>query len=205
MVTAKTLKIDPGSPDESAIEFASTLLKDGGLVAFPTETVYGIGVNFLNKKAVERLYRIKKRPKEKPFTIHVASLETINDMRCQVSPFAQELIKRFWPGPLTLILNSEKTKIGFRMPSNEIAKAFISKSGVPVAAPSANMSGIKPPVEADEVLRNMGDYIDLVLDGGKTKIGRESTIVDASCFPYKILRKGAVPEEDIAGIWNRVK
>ena len=202
MPETKILKVDPEAPNKETIGFAAALLKKGGLVAFPTETVYGIGANFLDEKAVKRLREIKKRPENKTFTLHISSVEAVGKMGCEVSPLAEELIKRFWPGPLTIILKSKSGAVGFRMPKNTIAKDLISQSGVPVAAPSANISGEKPPAEAKEVLKALDGKIDLILDGGKTEFGRESTIVDITHFPYKILRKGAVPAPEIAEIWS---
>ena len=197
MPKTKVLKIDPNSPDESVIEFAAQVLKDGGLVAFPTETVYGIGANFLKEDTIKKLYDIKKRPLDKPFTIHISTIDTIKDMNCEVSPFAESLINKFWPGPITIILKSDNRKLGFRMPKNVIAKDLISKTGVPVVAPSANLSGEAPPTEADEILRTLDGEIDLILDSGKTEVGIESTVIDTTVFPYKILRKGAIQEEEI--------
>lgn len=225
MTKTKILKINPDSPDENTIEFAATLLRDGWLVAFPTETVYGIGANFMDKKAVKRLYEIKKRPLNKPFTIHISNIDMINRMHCEISPLADQLIKNFWPGPLTIILRltdpdlvgqgggkknpSRPTrsgigKLGFRMPRNTVAKELISKSGVPLAAPSANISGEKPPTQAGEVLDRLDGKIDLILDSGKTDLGRESTVVDATSPLYKILRKGAIPETEIAGVLSEI-
>jgi len=212
MPKTKVLKIDPHSPDESAIEFAATLLRDGGLVAFPTETVYGIGANFLDKKAIERLYEIKKRPLDKPFTIHISTIDMIGRMGCEISPLADHLIKKFWPGPLTIVLKrtdprprrSGNGTLAFRMPRNTVAKDLISKSGVPLAVPSANISGEKSPTEAAEVLDRLDGKIDLILDSGKTEFGRESTIIDASTPSYRILRKGAIPETEITEVLSEM-
>lgn len=200
MPETKVLKIDPDSPDENVVHHAAGLLSGGALVAFPTETVYGIGANFLNEEAIMKLYRIKKRPFNKPFTIHISSIDMVKKMRCEISDFAKALMKKFWPGPLTLILKSKNRKLGFRMPKNRIAKALITESGVPVVAPSANLSGKKPPTEAKEIPEDLGGELDLILDGGKTELGRESTVVDTTVFPYKILREGAIPESEIAQV-----
>ena len=200
----KVIKVDPTSPDEKTIEFAATLLRDGGLVAFPTETVYGIGANFLNESTIKRLYEIKKRPENKPFTIHISSVDTIKDMGCEITPLAEEFIKTFWPGPLTLVLKSKSGKIGFRMPKNNIAKDLISKSGVPIVAPSANISGEKPPTKAGEILKTLGGKIDLILDSGRTEFGKESTVVDISGNTYKMLRRGSIPESAITKTASKV-
>jgi len=200
MVKTRIIKVDPLSPNEKDIEFAATLLKDGGLVAFPTETVYGIGANYLKKEAIERLYKVKKRPKNKPFTIHIATIDTVKEMGCEIPNIGELLIKEFWPGPLTLILKSKNGKLGFRMPKNTIAKSLISKSGVPIVAPSANLFGKKPAVEAGEILQDLGNDLDLILDAGKTDMQKESTIVDMTTFSPKILREGAILKEVIGRV-----
>lgn len=202
VVKAKVLKVDPLSPDESVIDFAATLLKGGGLVAFPTETVYGIGVDSLNEKSVKRLYEIKNRPLNKPFTLHISSIDMITNMQCEISDFAKKLINKFWPGPLTIILKADNKKLGFRMPKNNIAKDIISKVGSPLFVPSANLSGEKPPTEVTSILEKLGDKLDLILDSGKTELEKESTVVDLTVPPYKILRKGAIEENEIASVWS---
>ncbi len=222
MTKTKVLKIDRDSSDKSVIGFAAELLRNGGLVAFPTETVYGIGANFLDKKAIKKLYEVKKRPLNKPFTVHISSLDTIAEMQCEISPPAERLIKEFWPGPLTVVLKCTlstpgvekrfqgfhpgggKGTLGFRMPRNRIAKELISESGIPVAAPSANVSGEKAPAEAGEILKKFDGKIDLILDSGKTQFSRESTIVDATKFPCKILREGAIPESEIRRVLDEL-
>ena len=193
----KAIKLNPASPDKSSIEYAAALLMRGGLVVFPTETVYGIGANLEDKEAIDRLYDVKKRPRNKPFTIHISSVGIIKDMDCEIPPMAEKLIKTFWPGPITLILKSGDAKLGFRMPENTIAKALLSRCNVPIVAPSANLSGETAPTEAGEVLRTLGGKVDLVLDGGKTEFGRESTVVDVTNFSYRIVREGAVGESEI--------
>jgi len=196
----KVLKINAASPDEDTIRYAAGFLSNGALVAFPTETVYGIGANFLNKKAMQRLRRIKQRPPDKPFTVHISDIGMIKRMRCEITDFAGTLIKEFWPGPLTIILRSKKNSLGFRMPENRIAMALIAESAVPVAAPSANFSGENPPVEAGKIPAALAEKLDLVLDGGRTRLGVESTVVDVTDSPYRILREGAISRLDIERI-----
>ncbi len=197
MRKTKIIKIDKNSPDEKTIQFAAGVLKQGGLVAFPTETVYGIGANFLNDEAMKKLRDIKKRHPQKPFTLNIASLDTIKEMQCEVPFLAERLIKNFWPGPLTIILKSKDGKIGFRMPKNNIAKSVILKSGVPVALPSANLSGEKPATSCDEISHALDEKIDLILDGGSTELGRESTVVEVVGASCKILREGTLPRSKI--------
>ena len=203
-MTTIILKVDPKRPDGKTIARAAALLRKGYLVAFPTETVYGLGANLLDTQAMAALRGVKKRPGAKPFTVHIADKDVIKKMGCALTGPARLLTKRFWPGPLTIILRSKSgRKIGFRMPANPVALKLIKKSGVPVAAPSANVSGKKPPVSAEEVLKELSGKIDLVLDGGRTKIGIESTVVDLSVSPAKVLREGAINKEKIFKICRR--
>ena len=192
------LKIDPTSPDKEVIRRAAGTIRQGGLVAFPTETVYGIAVNLLDRKAVNKLYKVKNRPKSKPFTVHIAKIRTVRDMGCRITKEAKRLIDRFWPGPLTIILKSRSGKrIGFRMPANKAALSLIRQAEVPVAAPSANMSDGIPAKNARQVLRDLDGKIDMLLDGGQTKVGVESTIVDLTTESCKILREGAIKRDAI--------
>lgn len=190
----RIVKVNPNFPEPHFIEEGATLLKNGGLVAFPTETVYGIGANLLDKKAIDRLYEIKKRPKDKPFTIHIARFEALKELKVDLSERAEKIVRKFWPGPLTILaLNKKKEKIGLRMPDNKVALALIDKASLPIVAPSANLSGKNPPTSAKEVLLD----VDMVLDGGDTVIGIESTVLDVTVNPFKVLRKGALSEEEL--------
>jgi len=193
----KVIKLNPDFPEEDLINEAARVLKDGGLVAFPTETVYGIAANILKQDTIDRLYEIKKRPKDKPFSVHIADFDSLKQLGIELSKDAERVAKRFWPGPLTLVaLNNKKEKIGLRMPDNKIALLLIKKAGVPVVAPSANLSGNKPPVSAAEVLKDMDGCVDIILDGGRSKIGIESTVMDVAERPFKILRQGAIPDKE---------
>jgi tRNA threonylcarbamoyl adenosine modification protein (Sua5/YciO/YrdC/YwlC family) len=192
------LNIDPDNPQPEHIIKAAEVLKQGGIIAFPTETVYGLGADFFNKKAVKKLYEIKQRPQDKPFTVQIADLQDIERFECEISPLARELIERFWPGPLTLIFDTAKSgKVGIRMPNNIIALELIRQSNTLIAAPSANMSGHRPPKEAKEVIDQFKDKVDLILDGGETQLGKESTVIDLTVFPYRIARSGVIPKEKI--------
>lgn len=195
---AKILKVNPHFPQEDLIKEAAGVLRKGGLVAFPTETVYGIGANLLDKKAIDRLYKIKERPKNKPFTVHIAKFEALKKLRIRLSDKAEDLIHKFWPGPLTIVaFNDKKEKIGLRMPKNKIALELISRSSVPVAAPSANLSGGMPPISADDVISAMSGALDIIIDGGISEVGKESTVLDVTKYPFKILRQGAIPAEEL--------
>ncbi len=195
---AEVVRIDAENPDKSVLKKAAAVIGRGGLVAFPTETVYGLGADYLNKKAIDRLYEVKNRPKEKPFTVHISDLGQLAKLSCEMDVLSKELMERFWPGPLTLILKTKSGgKIGVRMPKNKIALEFISACGNAIAAPSANLSGNEPPRRAEDVLKDLEGTVELVLDGGETELGIESTVVDASIVPYRILRKGAISESRI--------
>lgn len=192
------LKVSPKDPDRSVISLSAKIIKKGGLIAFPTETVYGIAANLLDKKALGRLYRIKNRPRNKPFTVHIADIGIIRRMGCTITKKAKALIRRLWPGPLTVILKSKDNKrIGFRMPDHKVALRLIKASGIPVVAPSANISGHRPPTDSKTVLKYLGGKIDILLDGGPCKVGVESTVIDLTMKPPKILREGAISREKL--------
>ena len=193
---AKVIRVDPEHPDPGVIHQAAGLLRRGGLVAFPTETVYGLGANLEDPQAISELYQVKERPFHKQLTLHIADPAVIENHGVQVSPLAKRLMARFWPGPLTLILSRpDGSTLGFRMPRHPVALALLAQAGVPVVAPSANLSGHAPPRGAQEVLRDLGEKIDLILDSGPTPVGVESTVLDLSTDPPKILRRGAMAQE----------
>lgn len=198
MARTTVIKIDPKSPYQEAIKKAAAVIRKGGLVAFPTETVYGLGADYFNESALNRLYEVKKRPRNKPFTVHIADLAVLDNLLCEVSEKADRIIKKFWPGPLTIIFRTKNgIKLGVRMPSNKIALDFIAACGVPIAAPSANISGRKPPNDAAETLLDLDGKIELILDGGRTEVGIESTVMDIVSEPFQILREGAIKRSEI--------
>jgi L-threonylcarbamoyladenylate synthase len=200
---ASVIKIDPVNPDKEKIAEAAEIIRSGGLVVFPTETVYGIAANLLDAKAIERLYRVKARPEGKPFTVHISDLSMIAKMGCEISGKAEKLMAQFWPGPLTIILGSRQgEKTGFRMPANKIALELIRASGVPVVAPSANLSGRPAPVTAQEAMADLADKVDMVIDAGRTEVGLESTVVDLTVDPFRILRAGAIKEDELSKALN---
>ena len=194
----KIIKVNPHFPEETFIKEAAAVLRKGGLVAFPTETVYGIAANFLDEKAIDRLYRIKKRPRNKPFTIHIAKPDALKELKIDLPERAKKIIHKFWPGPLTIVaFNNKREKIGIRMPSNKIALALINEASIPIVAPSANISGGKPPISAEEIIFQMKGSIDIILDSGATEIGVESSVLDVTAQPFTILREGAVSKRDL--------
>ncbi len=186
----KIIKIDHDLPQQDLIKEAAAVIKKGGLVVFPTETVYGIGANYMDKRAIERLYKIKDRAKNKPFTIHIAKFESLKEFKVELSMPAERLVHKFWPGPLTIVaFNNKKEKIGLRMPNNKIALRLIDTSSVPLAAPSANLSGERPPTSAGEVISEISGTVDMIIDGGISEVGIESTVVDVTRKPFEILRR----------------
>ncbi len=195
------LKVNPVSPDGKLIGYAARVLRAGGLVAFPTETVYGIGANLLDGEAVSRLYKVKERPRSKPFTVHISDLSQIKTLGCSLDARAKKLAGKFWPGPLTMVLKAKRGgSVGFRMPANKVAIDLIRRAGVPVVAPSANLSGRKPPVEAGEILKELGGKIEVLIDSGPTEVGIESTVVDLTEKGFSVLREGALKKEAIEKI-----
>ncbi|MDD3906179.1 MAG: L-threonylcarbamoyladenylate synthase [Candidatus Omnitrophica bacterium] len=192
------LKIDPENPDEKIIAVAADALKSGQLVAFPTETVYGLGANLLDERAIARLNKVKARPADKPFTVMICDIAMITKFGCDLAPQAKALVDKYWPGPLTIILKTgDGRKTGFRMPANKTAIMLLKHAGFPVAVPSANISGRTPPVTPQEVLAQMDGLIDILLSAGPAKVGIESTVVDMSVTPPKVLREGAISTAEI--------
>lgn len=193
--------IDPG-----LIERAAALIRAGGLVAFPTETVYGLGANALDADAVQRIFQVKGRPATTPLTVHVADVETARSLASQWPEEAEKLVARFWPGPLTLVLPRSPSipdvvtagldTVGLRMPDHSVALALIRAAGVPIAAPSANRFSRLSPTTAEHVCAELGDAVDLILDGGPTRLGIESTVLSLAGAP-RLLRTGMVLREQI--------
>lgn len=200
MIKTEVIKLDPENPDTSKIQRAAVVLRKGGLVAFPTETVYGLAASLTNQKSIDRLMEVKNRPAEKLFTIHIADKEKIEEFAKDISVEAYKLIDKFWPGPLTLVFKSKKNNnqtVGMRMPSNRIAQDLISITAVPIVAPSANISGDNPATTVEEVLSDFEGKIEMALDGGKTSLGMSSTVVDVTLEKPQIKREGAIKKEDI--------
>lgn len=189
------------------IRKAAQIIKNGGLVAFPTETVYGLGADALNTAAVKAIFEAKGRPSDNPLIVHVASKEQCEELAENIPEKAYKLMDIFWPGPLTLILPRKKIvpdittggldTVALRMPDNEIAIELIRVSGRPLAAPSANLSGKPSPTTAGHVIADLYGRIDAVIDGGVVKVGVESTVIDMSSEVPAILRPGMISPDDI--------
>ncbi|WP_091610287.1 L-threonylcarbamoyladenylate synthase [Micromonospora mirobrigensis] len=194
-------------PADSGIAEAAAVLRTGGLVAFPTETVYGLGANALDARAAARIFEAKARPSFDPLITHLADPAELAKLVGDVPPAVAALADRFWPGALTLIVDrpaaippivtSGLATMAVRVPDNEAARALIAAAGVPVAAPSANRFGQLSPTRAEHVVRGLGAAVDVVLDGGPTRCGIESTIVDARGARPVVLRLGALPVEEL--------
>ena len=208
-------KINQKRPERNLIEKAAKIIKKGGLVAFPTETVYGLGANAFNKKAIRKIFKVKRRPMDNPIIIHIADFIDLKKMAKRVPREAKILAKKFWPGPLTLVIFKKKIvpdevtagakTVAIRMPKNKIALELIEKSRVPIAAPSANLAGRPSPTTAQHVFEDLGDKIDLILDGGKTKIGVESTVLDLTVNPPLILRPGGLNLENLKQVLKDIR
>lgn len=191
------------------IEIASKLIKEGKLVAFPTETVYGLGANALDPLAVARIFEMKERPSFDPLIVHIADKNDIEQLATKIDKKIHRLIDRFWPGPLTLILSksdivpdivtSGLQTVGIRMPDNELALELIRRSGTPIAAPSANKFGRISPTNVLHVKKQLPE-VDYILDGGSTSVGIESTIISITDKGFQIIRNGIITREEIEEI-----
>jgi L-threonylcarbamoyladenylate synthase len=209
------LKVDPQKPEAAKIRVASEFIKKGGLVAFPTETVYGLGADALNPQAVLALFAAKKRPLDNPPIVHVENIDDVYKLAKHVSSKAELLMKQFWPGPLTLVLERSDavpnvtvaglSTIAIRMPKNNVALALIKESECPIAAPSANLAGKPSPTTAQHVFDDLSGRIDAILDGGPTRIGVESTVLDLSVDPPMVLRPGGTSFEALKKVLDDVK
>ena len=204
MPSAKIVKIDPLNPDADFIKEAAGIIRDGGLVIIPTDTVYGIAANSLNEKALFRLYAIKQRPKEKAFSLLINDKRKIEDFCSEIPASAYKLIEKYWPGPLTIILKSkEGGTMGFRMPDEQVALRIIALSAVPIACPSANISGKEAPKNFAEAIQDLNGAVDFAIDAGPTRLGQESSIVDLTVPVPQVLREGAIKKQELLGVTQR--
>lgn len=216
MVGVKTLRlaVEAGNPESGAtrraIAQAAEILRAGGTVAFPTETVYGLGANALDAEAVEKIFAAKERPRWDPLIVHIGERAMVGLVAAEVNNDAQRLIDKFWPGPLTLLLPKHERlpeavtaglrKVGVRMPAHPVAHALLRAAGVPVAAPSANRFGRISPTTANDVAEDLEGRIDAILDGGETTHGVESTVVEAGAEGCVIYRPGVITWEQVAEV-----
>ena len=195
----KKLLIDPFDIEQSLIRESAEVLAGGGIVALPTETVYGLAGRIDKDEVVQKLYDIKGRPREKPFTIAVGNVDkAIYNIFITLPPFGYRLIENFWPGPLTIVYDAKDgSKVGIRVPGHAVAREVLNNLNVPVFLPSANLSGEEESLSALEVEAAFDDKIDMIVDGGKCTYGQPSTVIDLSYAPFKILREGVVSDTEI--------
>ena len=207
--------INPESFQDEELQEACRILQNGGLVAFPTETVYGLGGDALRPEASAKIYEAKGRPSDNPLIVHIADMESLEEVAQTVPEEAAKLAQHFWPGPLTMIFpKKEKVPgsttggldtVAVRMPSHPVARALIRESGVYIAAPSANTSGRPSPTKAEHVQEDLDGRIDMIIDGGAVGIGLESTIVDMSTGVPTILRPGYITKEMLEEVLGQVQ
>ncbi|HEY4612031.1 MAG TPA: L-threonylcarbamoyladenylate synthase [Bacteroidota bacterium] len=215
MVETKIFSVAPENIDAGVILSAVDVVRQGGLVAFPTETVYGLGADALNARAVEKVFEAKGRPADNPLIVHVSGEDRLFDFVDEMPAIGSELIKHFWPGPLTLVVKrtflvpdivaAHLDTVAVRMPNHPVALALLREFGGGVVAPSANLSGRPSPTTAQHVLNDLRGKVDMILDAGPTSIGVESTVVDITSDPPLILRLGGLPLERIAEVASKVR
>lgn len=212
MIT-RLVKVQSKDTDENltlCLTAPAKCLNEGGTVAFPTETVYGLGADATSESAVQKIYRAKGRPSDNPLIVHIASIEMLDSIAHSVSEMAHLLMRNFWPGPITFVLNKHRDiskqvtggldTVAVRMPSHPIALKLIALSGKPIAAPSANLSGKPSPTKAQDVIDDLWGRVDWIVEGGDSEVGLESTVLDVTGSVPMILRPGKVTREDIINI-----
>ncbi|MDX9864648.1 MAG: L-threonylcarbamoyladenylate synthase [Anaerolineaceae bacterium] len=211
----RILIVNPQAPEPELIAEAAGVIRAGGLVAFPTETVYGLGANALNAEAVAGIFTAKDRPSQDPLIVHLASVADLPQVVGDISEIARRLAEAFWPGPLTIIMprhddlprgvSAGLDTVAVRVPSHPVARALLQAAGVPIAAPSANRFGFTSPTSAQHVYADLNGRIEMILDGGSPTIGVESTVLDVSVQPARILRPGGVSREALEEMLGTVE
>ncbi len=201
------MPVSPRPPSDDDLNRAADLIRAGGLVAFPTETVYGLGANALDERAVRKIFAAKERPWASPLIVHVADVEMARTVCAEWTPLAEKFGRRFWPGPLTLVVpkapiipgvvTASLPSVGVRVPAHPVALELIRRAGVPIAAPSANRFTAISPTTAGHVAASLGDRVDMILDGGSTEVGIESTVVALHRHPPVLLRPGMITQEQL--------
>jgi L-threonylcarbamoyladenylate synthase len=209
----RVFKVDPVRPDVDVIRYAASVIREGGLVAFPTETVYGLGANAFDARAVERIYVVKGRPPDNPIIVHICDVRQLELVASRVPEDAYRLVERLWPGPLTLLLpkgpripyvvTAGLETVAVRMPAHPVALELIREAGVPIAAPSANLSGKPSPTRGEHVVEDLYSKVEVIIDAGETLYGVESTIINLLSDPPMLLRPGAYPVEEIERILGK--
>jgi L-threonylcarbamoyladenylate synthase len=206
--------VDPQAPQAEIIERAAAILRGGGLVAFPTETVYGLGALALNLKAIHKIFAAKERPDWDPLIVHVRDVAMARSLMKGLPPSFELLTSKFWPGPLTLVVDkadhvpgeatAHRPTVALRMPGHPVAAALLKAAGAPIAAPSANRFGRPSPTRAEHVVEDLANRVDMILDAGPTQMGVESTVLDLTQSPPAILRPGGVPREELETVIGEV-
>lgn len=210
-----TLKVDPDNPDAKAIRAAAEAIRDGQLVIFPTETVYGLAADAMNEDAVKRVFSAKGRFDRQPLPVQVGSLDAVSLAAEFIPADVKPLAELYWPGPLTLVLaknasmpdlaSGGRETIGVRIPDHPVALALAKAVGSPIVATSANMSGDPPPSNAEDAVKEVGMSVAVVLDGGESRLGQSSTVVDVTVKPARVLRRGSISVEDIRKVLGEVE
>ncbi len=218
-MNTRYIKIDSVDSDNKhkqiEYEYAAEILKEGGIVAFPTETVYGLGADIFNSDAVKKIFYAKGRPQDNPLIVHIWSLKQLDILVENISENAKKIMDNFWPGPVTIIFKKKKdldirevtaglNTVAVRMPDNPVALKLIQMSGKLIAAPSANLSGKPSPTSGKHVLRDLAGKVDVIIDAGKSKVGVESTVIDCTKNIPVILRPGGITKEQIEKIIGRI-
>jgi len=208
------VKVDPANPEKETIAKATDILKNGGIVAFPTETVYGLGADALNPKAIEKVFLAKGRPADNPMIVHISRLSQLAIVAEDITSKARDLIENFWPGPLTIIFKKTSkvpdivtgglNTVAVRMPADKVALELIKSFGGPIAAPSANISGRPSGTTGAHISQDFGGKIDMILDSGPVAVGVESTVLDITTIPPAILRPGAVTADQLESVIGKV-
>ncbi len=207
LAKTQVIKVNSARPEKEAIALAASLLHEGKLVAFPTETVYGLGANAFDPAAIDHIFEAKNRPTSDPIIVHIHDLSQLDDISVNIPDITWKLARIYWPGPLTLVLERNKRipanvsagldTVAVRMPDHSIPQTLIQVSGLPIAAPSANLFARPSPTTADHVYSDLKDRVDLILDGGPCTIGLESTVLDLTQDPPVLLRPGGTPLESL--------
>ncbi len=214
-MNTEVIKITDVAQQKSEVEKAARLLKEGEAVAIPTETVYGLAANALDPDAIAKIFTVKGRPQDNPLILHISELSELSSVTPEIPEYALRLALKFWPGPLTMIFKRQPkippavsaglSTVAVRCPSHPVARAIIKASGVPLAAPSANLSGKPSPTSAEHVLTDLNGKIPLIIDGGPCSVGVESTVLDLTCYPPRLLRPGGIPLKDLSSVVGKIE
>lgn len=213
-MNTKIAKLQGKDIDEEIIEEAGKILKNGGLVVFPTETVYGLGANALDENAVKKIFKAKGRPQDNPLIVHISDIEEIKPLVKEIPDVAKKLMDKFWPGPMTIILpktdlipdetSAGLNSVGIRMPSNLIAKKIIAEAKCPIAAPSANLSGKPSPTDMDRCVEDLKGKVHYIIGENQSDVGVESTVIDCTSYPPCILRPGGITLEMLKEVDSKI-